>query len=119
WMRRAISERRRELPPVSPVYSPPAMCRTRYIVKRSQQQAPAVWPPSTPNVSWNQVVITFKSFPRMLKMVAQQGRRRVKPGGVSFGAHGATNKEHHVCARRRVGEAAGSPLRILSSRERC
>ncbi|MEK7352698.1 MAG: hypothetical protein AAB177_17625, partial [Nitrospirota bacterium] len=34
------------------------------------------------------------------------------------GAHGATNKEHHVCARRRVGEAAGSPLRILSNRER-
>ena len=33
-------------------------------------------------------------------------------GGVPSGAHGATNKEHHVCARRRVGEAAGSPLRI-------
>ena len=33
-------------------------------------------------------------------------------------AHGATNKEHHVCARRRVGEAAGSwprgvPLRYV------
>jgi len=47
---------------------------------------------------------------------AQKGRsarpQRVKTGGVPSGAHGATNKEHHVCARRRVGEAAGSPLRI-------
>jgi len=33
-------------------------------------------------------------------------------------AHGATNKEHQVCARRRVGEAAGSPLRMVSTRER-
>ena len=39
-------------------------------------------------------------------------------GGVPSGAHGATNKEHHVCARRRVGEAAGSPLRMLSRPER-
>jgi hypothetical protein len=38
--------------------------------------------------------------------------QRVKTGGVPSGAHGATNKEHHVCARRRVSEAAGSPLRI-------
>jgi hypothetical protein len=48
----------------------------------------------------------------------QRGRRGEKTGGVPSGAHGATNKEHQVCARRRVGEAAGSPLRILSSRER-
>ena len=41
-----------------------------------------------------------------------QGRRRVETGGVASGAHGATNKEHHVCARRRVSEAAGSPLRV-------
>ena len=27
------------------------------------------------------------------------------------GAHGATNKEHHVCVRRRDGEAAGSGTR--------
>ena len=35
----------------------------------------------------------------------RQGRRRVETGGVPSGAHGATNKEHHVCTRRRVGEA--------------
>jgi hypothetical protein len=33
----------------------------------------------------------------MLKQFVQQDRSE---------AHGATNKEHHVCARRRVGEAA-------------
>ena len=49
---------------------------------------------------------------------SQRGRRGERTGGVPSGAHGATNKEHHVCARRRVGEAAGSPLRILSTRER-
>jgi hypothetical protein len=38
--------------------------------------------------------------------------QRAKTGSVPSGAHGATNKEHHVCARRRVCEAAGSPLRI-------
>jgi len=27
--------------------------------------------------------------------------------GVPFGAHGATNKEHHVCARRRVVRRPG------------
>ena len=47
---------------------------------------------------------------------AQKGRsarpQRVKTGGVPSGAHGATNKEHHVCARRRVSKAAGAPLRI-------
>ena len=48
----------------------------------------------------------------------KQGRRRVETGGIPPGAHGATNKEHHVCVRRRVGEAAGSPLRISMSRER-
>src|SRR6185436_4871464 len=55
---------------------------------------------------------------RLLKMVLRQGRRRDQTGGVPSGAHGATNKEHHVCARRRVGEAAGSPLRISMNRER-
>ena len=39
-------------------------------------------------------------------------------GGVPSGAHGTPNKEHQVCARRRAGEAAGSPLRIFTSRER-
>ena len=34
------------------------------------------------------------------------------PEAYPSGAHGATNKEHHVCARRRVSEAAGSPLRM-------
>ena len=55
---------------------------------------------------------------RLLKTIFQQGRRREITGGVPSGAHGATNKEHHVCARRRVGEAAGSPLMIISIRER-
>ena len=54
----------------------------------------------------------------MLKKAVQQGRRRIETRGVPSGAHGATNKEHRVCARRRVGEAAGSPLRISMSRER-
>ena len=49
---------------------------------------------------------------RLLKKTANEA------AGVPSGAHGVTNKEHHVCARRRVGEAAGSPLRILLSRER-
>ena len=31
----------------------------------------------------------------------KRGRRRVETGGVPSGAHGATKKEHHVCARRR------------------
>ena len=39
-------------------------------------------------------------------------------GGVPSGAHGTTNKEHQVCAHRQAGEAAGSPLRIFTSRER-
>ncbi len=34
----------------------------------------------------------------------------MKTGDVPSGAHGATNKEPHVCARRRVGEAAGVPV---------
>ena len=51
-------------------------------------------------------------------MAFPQGRRRVETGSVPSGAHGATNKEHHACARRRVGEAAGSPLRISTRRER-
>jgi len=52
---------------------------------------------------------------RMLKESVQQGRRGARTGGVPSGAHGAMNKEHHVCARRRVSEAAGSLLRILAS----
>jgi hypothetical protein len=42
----------------------------------------------------------------MLKKPVQQGRSE---------AHGATNKEHHVCARRRVGEAAVSWADALHS----
>ena len=38
--------------------------------------------------------------------------QRVKVRGVPSGAHAATNKEHQVCARRRVAKAAGSPLRV-------
>ena len=34
--------------------------------------------------------------------------------GLRRRAHGATNKEHHVCARRRAGEAAGSSSREQS-----
>jgi hypothetical protein len=33
--------------------------------------------------------------------------QRVKGRGVPSGAHGATNKEHHVCARRRVVRRPG------------
>ncbi|HYR60350.1 MAG TPA: hypothetical protein VEM37_03235 [Nitrospiraceae bacterium] len=32
-------------------------------------------------------------------------------------AHGAMNKEHHVCARRRAGEAAG-PVGLVDDRTR-
>ncbi|HMF84936.1 MAG TPA: hypothetical protein VK598_01145, partial [Nitrospiraceae bacterium] len=42
----------------------------------------------------------------------------VETGGVPSGAQGATNKEHHVCARCRVSEAAVAPLRILTNPER-
>ena len=56
-----------------------------------------------------------RGVPRIQQAV-QKGRsarpQRVKGRGVPSGAHGATNKEHHVCARRRVSEAAGFPLRI-------
>ncbi len=40
-------------------------------------------------------------------MAAQQGRRREETGGLPSGAHGATNKEHQVCARRRVVRRPG------------
>jgi len=52
------------------------------------------------------------------RLVPSKAAADESTGGVASGAHGATNKEHHVCARRRVGEAAGSPLRISMSRER-
>jgi len=59
---------------------------------------------------------------KLIEQDAQKDHRarpqRVKTAGVPSGAHGATNKEHHVCARRRVSEAAGSPLRIWTMRER-
>jgi hypothetical protein len=41
------------------------------------------------------------------------------PADVPSGAHGATNKEHQVCVRRRVIEAAGSPWRVWTRLERC
>src|SRR5919112_3936585 len=48
---------------------------------------------------------------RMLKKVIQRGRRRNQSRRRSLWAtlkaHGAMNKERHVCARRRDGEAAG------------
>src|SRR5256885_8387264 len=37
----------------------------------------------------------------------KQGRRGEITGGVPSGAHGATNKEHQVCARRRVVRRPG------------
>ena len=40
-------------------------------------------------------------------MAAQQGRRREETGGLPSGAHGATNKEYQVCARRRVVRRPG------------
>src|SRR5213075_2674330 len=42
-----------------------------------------------------------------------QGRRRIETGGVSSGAHGTTNKEHQVCARRRVVRRPG-PVECLT-----
>ena len=48
---------------------------------------------------------------RALPQDAQKGRparpQRVKVRGVPSGAHGATNKEHQVCARRRVVRRLG------------
>src|SRR6185295_20249812 len=52
------------------------------------------------------------------KRSANEAAGEARAGGIPSGAHGATNKEHHVCARRRVSEAAGSPLRILKNRKR-
>ncbi len=40
--------------------------------------------------------------------------RHAPSRGNTLRAHGATNKSHHVCARRRDGEAAGT----VSDRER-
>jgi hypothetical protein len=51
-------------------------------------------------------------------MSSDEAAGELKPKAYPLGAHGATNKEHHVSARRRVGEAAGSPLRIISNQER-
>jgi hypothetical protein len=42
----------------------------------------------------------------------KQGRSEGRRDGVPSGAHGATNKEHQVCARHRVSKAAGSRLRL-------
>ena len=53
--------------------------------------------------------LTRPTLARQDAPTPKQGRRRVETGGVPSGAHGATNKEHHVCTRRRVGQAAGSP----------
>ena len=53
---------------------------------------------------------------RLLKMAVQLGRRRVETGGVPSGAHGATNKEHQVCARRRV-VGGRVPVEDLERRE--
>jgi len=36
-----------------------------------------------------------------------QGRSKEQVAAVPSGAHGATNKEHHVCARRRVVRRLG------------
>ena len=45
-------------------------------------------------------------------MAVQRGRRRVETGGVPFGAHGATNKEHHFCARPMVRRPG--PVEVLN-----
>jgi hypothetical protein len=52
------------------------------------------------------------TFPQDAQKGCPARPQRVKGRSVPSGAHGATNKEHHVCARRRVGETAGSPLRV-------
>ena len=82
WMRRATSSPRREPPPASPAYSPPATSRTRNIARPLLRPARDAWPPSTPNGFWNQCFINSRSPHRMLKMVVQRGRRRNKTGGV-------------------------------------
>jgi hypothetical protein len=38
----------------------------------------------------------------MVKKAAQQGRSERRTGSVPSEAHGATNKEHHICACRQV-----------------
>jgi hypothetical protein len=45
---------------------------------------------------------------------APSAPRHAPSRGNTLRAHGATNKSHHVCARRRDGEAAGT----VSGRER-
>ena len=52
------------------------------------------------------------------KKAIRRGRRRVETGGVPSESQGTTKKQHHVCMRRRVSEAAGGPLRILTNPER-
>lgn len=44
----------------------------------------------------------------MVKKTANAAAEEKKPEAYPLGAHGAMNKERHVCARRRAGEAAGS-----------
>src|SRR6185295_4661397 len=64
------------------------------------------------------IMVSMSQYFQDAQKVCSARPQRVKTGGVPSGAHGATNKEHHVCARRRVSEAAGSPLRIMTNRER-
>ena len=62
--------------------------------------------------------LTHPTPARRGALVPRARPQRMRGRGVPSGAHGATNKEHHVCARRRVSEAAGSPLRVRMMRER-
>ena len=52
------------------------------------------------------------TLPQDAQKVPPAKPQRVKGRRVPSGAHGATNKEHQVRARRRAGEAAGSPWRV-------
>ncbi len=58
----------------------------------------------------------------MFKKAAQRGRSERGPEAYrvegTLRAHGATNKERQVCARRRVGEAAGSVIPGFASEAR-
>ena len=66
----------------------------------------------TPEIQWSARPGQRHNRKQDAQNVRPARPQRVKGQGVPSGAHGATNKEHQVCARRRVGEAAGSSLRV-------
>src|SRR6266850_2096852 len=61
-MPRGTSARQREPPRTCQASSPPATSRTLSNVRQSQPPAQAVWPPSTPNVSWNCIITVHEGI---------------------------------------------------------